>query len=170
MKNEENNYVVYKHTCPNGKVYIGITKGSPEGRWSNGFGYNYNYLFFSDIVKYGWDNIEHEILVTKLDKKVAQELEKSFILKHRSNDINFGYNIICGKDSHPRTLDIRQRISESMPNKIPVAKYDLNGNFIAEYKSTREAYRQTGVRNDYISRACKNNSIAGGYRWKYVNK
>lgn len=29
-------YVVYKHTCPNGKVYIGITSQKPEHRWKKG--------------------------------------------------------------------------------------------------------------------------------------
>ena len=29
-------YSVYKHTAPNGKVYIGITSRKPEYRWNNG--------------------------------------------------------------------------------------------------------------------------------------
>lgn len=29
-------YTVYKHTSPNGKVYIGITKLSVERRWQEG--------------------------------------------------------------------------------------------------------------------------------------
>lgn len=28
-------YCVYKHTSPNGKVYIGITKKKPNDRWEN---------------------------------------------------------------------------------------------------------------------------------------
>lgn len=28
----ENNYVVYRHTSPSGKVYIGITSKKPEKR------------------------------------------------------------------------------------------------------------------------------------------
>ena len=32
-------YSVYKHTFPNGKVYIGITKQNPLKRWRNGTGY-----------------------------------------------------------------------------------------------------------------------------------
>ena len=33
------NFIVYKHTSPNGKVYIGITKQNPKQRWGNGSGY-----------------------------------------------------------------------------------------------------------------------------------
>lgn len=29
------NYSVYKHTAPNGKIYIGITSMKPENRWNN---------------------------------------------------------------------------------------------------------------------------------------
>ena len=34
-----NNYCVYKHTSPSGKVYVGITKLKPKYRWNNGKGY-----------------------------------------------------------------------------------------------------------------------------------
>ena len=39
------NYTVYKHTSPIGKVYIGITKMNPIRRWSNGKGYKKMYTF-----------------------------------------------------------------------------------------------------------------------------
>lgn len=51
-------YYVYKHTVPNGKVYIGITKQNPSKRWLNGLGYKHSTYFFNAIVKYGWLNIE----------------------------------------------------------------------------------------------------------------
>lgn len=34
-----NNYCVYKHTSPSGKVYIGITNQKPTRRWREGEGY-----------------------------------------------------------------------------------------------------------------------------------
>lgn len=34
-----NNYCVYKHTSPSGKVYVGITELKPKYRWNNGKGY-----------------------------------------------------------------------------------------------------------------------------------
>jgi hypothetical protein len=57
-----NTYIVYKHTnLINNKVYIGITKygDDPNRRWKNGMGYDYNKKFFSDIIKFGWDNFSH---------------------------------------------------------------------------------------------------------------
>ena len=62
-------YSVYKHTSPNGKVYIGITSRKPEQRWSNGYGYVKNKHFTHAINKYGWENIKHEILFSNLTKE-----------------------------------------------------------------------------------------------------
>ena len=47
-------YCVYKHTSPNGMVYIGITRQNPIKRWMNGKGYSYNTYFYNAILKYGW--------------------------------------------------------------------------------------------------------------------
>ena len=63
-------YTVYKHTCPNGKVYIGITKQKPERRWGiNGRGYKENEYFYRAIQKYGWQNIKHEIIAEGLTEE-----------------------------------------------------------------------------------------------------
>lgn len=61
-------YTVYKHTSPNGKVYIGITKLSVERRWQEGKNYKTSNHFNNAIKKYGWDNIKHEILFTGLSR------------------------------------------------------------------------------------------------------
>lgn len=92
-----NNYIVYKHTCPNGKVYIGITGTSFESRCGCG-GYNYrkNTLFYRAIQKYGWGNILHEILFTGLTKEQAEAKEIEFIAMYRSNNPEYGYNISSG--------------------------------------------------------------------------
>ena len=42
-------YVVYKHTSPNGLVYIGITCQRPTRRWNGGNGYSYNHHFYDDV-------------------------------------------------------------------------------------------------------------------------
>lgn len=73
------NYTVYIHTSPIGKVYIGITKMNPIRRWANGLGYKNCSHFFNAILKYGWDNIRHEILFTGLSKEEAEQKEIEFI-------------------------------------------------------------------------------------------
>ena len=68
--------MVYKHTAPNGKVYIGITGFDPKYRWLNGRGYSMQSVFFNAIVKYGWINFKHEILFTDLTKEDALDKEE----------------------------------------------------------------------------------------------
>lgn len=90
-------YCVYKHTCPNGKVYIGITSQKPSHRWlSDGRGYSHNEHFYRAILRYGWDNIKHEILFDNLSRHDACKIEISLIEKHRSNNPQYGYNLSSG--------------------------------------------------------------------------
>lgn len=89
-------YTVYKHTSPVSKVYIGITKMNPIRRWANGLGYKNCTHFFNAILKYGWNNIKHEILFTGLTQEEAEYKERELIKKYNSNNPNFGYNIQLG--------------------------------------------------------------------------
>ena len=98
-------YSLYKHTFPNGKVYIGITSQDPEKRWENGKGYlrlnkdgePMQKKMYSAIKKYGWKNISHEILVTTDSKHEIEDLERKYITEiYHSNKKEFGYNIDCG--------------------------------------------------------------------------
>lgn len=52
-----------------------------------------------------------------------------------------------------------------------VNQYTLDGHYVATYKSTYEAHRQTGVHQGNIVQCCLGNpnySHAGGFIWKYV--
>lgn len=92
-------YSVYRHTSPNGKVYIGITSKKPEYRWNGGRGYWQNKHFTNAIMRYGWDNFKHEILATGLEKSAACDLERAMIAYHKSNDPNHGYNNSIGGEN-----------------------------------------------------------------------
>lgn len=85
-------YSIYKHTAPNGKVYIGQTKLPLYKRWVNGSGYSNQTVFYKDILAFGWDNIKHEVLEEVATKEEAKERERYYILKYRSNEPEYGYN------------------------------------------------------------------------------
>lgn len=86
-------YSVYRHTCPNGKVYIGLTKGRPEKRWGvDGRGYKTQQHFYRAIQKYGWDNIKHEVLYTGLTQEEACITERQLIRHYNSTNPEHGYN------------------------------------------------------------------------------
>lgn len=93
---EERNYTVYKHTSPSGKIYIGMTCQKPKRRWKNGNGYSHNKYFTNAINKYGWDNFTHEILFENLTQEEAEQMEIELIKLHKSNNLDFGYNIQNG--------------------------------------------------------------------------
>ena len=61
------------------------------------------------------------------------------------------------------------RIAPYCPNKKyipkPVCQYTPDWTFVAEYPSATTAERICGVHN--VSRACRKDMCAGGYRWKY---
>lgn len=93
------NYTVYKHTTPCGKCYIGITGRNPLKRWQNGRGYTSNDHFFRAIIKYGWENIQHEILFENLSKEEAEQKEIEMIAFYKSDIPSYGYNIQHGGNS-----------------------------------------------------------------------
>ena len=99
QEREKMAYTVYKHTSPSGKVYIGITSSSVNRRWQNGKGYRQNKHFYSAILKYGWDNFDHEIVCTNLSSNEAFEMEKLLIRFYNSTDRRFGYNQSTGGES-----------------------------------------------------------------------
>ena len=47
---------------------------------------------WNDIIKYGWNNIQHEIIKDNLTKKEALKLERRLI--EEENSIKNGYNRI----------------------------------------------------------------------------
>lgn len=109
MKTEKK-YIVYKHTCPNKKVYIGVTCRNPSYRWNNGKGY-IGQMFYNAILKYGWDNIKHEILFDSLTKEEAEAKEVELIAAYKSNQREHGYNISSGGENiHNGAFKYRDKI------------------------------------------------------------
>lgn len=96
MKNL-NNYSVYRHTAPSGKVYVGITKHKNiNRRWLKGLGYKKAGIFRFAIEKYGWDNIKHEVLLTNISESEAKYAEKYLIKWYKIHKMS--YNLTDGGD------------------------------------------------------------------------
>ena len=108
-----NNYCVYKHTTPSGKVYIGITYQRLTKRWKNGRGYEGCTAFYRAIQKYGWANIKHEILAENLEKDAACEMEQRLIAELKSYDPEHGYNLTMGGEHYEPTQAWRDALSKS---------------------------------------------------------
>lgn len=93
-----NNYKIYCHVFPNGKRYVGQTKQEVNKRFgSNGINYAKDcpYLW-NAIQKYGWENVEHIVLLEGLTAEEANFWEQEYIKEYRSNERQFGYNLTSG--------------------------------------------------------------------------
>ena len=91
QENIKDIYCVYIHKFPNNKVYIGMTSDIVK-RWNNGFGYKNNEKMFEDIINYGWNNIEHNIIAENLSYNEAIKVESDKIKEFKSFDEKYGYN------------------------------------------------------------------------------
>jgi len=99
MQKQANTYVVYKHTSPSNKSYIGYTKNidrrSGEHEKANGS----NPAFHNAVKLYGWDTIQTEILADNLTEIEAKSLEIYYIKKLDTLVPN-GYNLTKGGDGN----------------------------------------------------------------------
>ena len=89
----ENNFIVYRHTTPNGKMYVGVTSRPLNERCGkDGRKYKCQPYFFRAIQKYGWDNIKHEVLMEGLTEEQASLAEQLFIYYWDLTNRDKGYN------------------------------------------------------------------------------
>ena len=87
-------------------------------------------------------------------KETRRKMSESRIGKHFSEE-------------HKKKLS-EARIGNHNRPQTPVLQYSKNGEFIAEYPSTKEAERQTGCNQGHICHCCKGKyKSTGGFIWKY---
>ena len=111
-------YIIYKHTTPSDKVYIGQTCQSPNKRFGhNGYGYRGSTLFYNAIQKYGWSNIKHEILFKDLTREEANKIEAELISEYCSNEKEFGYNLQSGGNNYFISDETKSKISKAHVGK-----------------------------------------------------
>lgn len=133
---ELNKYTVYVHTFPNGKKYVGITCSEPiELRWANGKGYYGHKKMREAIEEFGWENVTHQIIESKLTQSEACEMEKQLIQKLKTNDEKYGYNgkpggnankAYANVETKSKIIQIKIENSEYSNLKKQAYKHDMN--------------------------------------------
>ena len=68
------------------------------------------------------------------------------------------------------SLNLSEIDNMKFSGKRKVKQYDLNGNFIKEYKSLKEAADAVGTKWQNIQAACLRNGTSRGYEWVYVEE
>lgn len=143
--------VVYKHIFPDGKIYIGQTKFSDyERRWAGGYGY-INQPVFKIIQKFGWENIEHEILFNDGIECNEFILEQEYIKLYKSDESKYGYNY----NFHNKRKNKKCRCIEL--NKI--------FNSLSDASEFIYGHRWSGAQ---ISKSCKNGIEVSGYHFEFI--
>lgn len=96
-------FYVYSMTSPSGKRYIGITdsleRRKSEHQRSIGKSKGKNLKIVNAIRKYGFDNMNFEMVCIVFNEKQAKKVEQLLIKRYDS--FNNGYNLTWGGDSNP---------------------------------------------------------------------
>lgn len=186
---------VYKRTCPNGKVYIGITKRTLEERM--GAGYQNNRAFALDIIKYGKDKIVSEVLEEHENYDTAIERELYYIQLYKevcynkigntkrqySSTTVAAQSIVHSTTSTESHTQSPQRKEHIVPlttkpqdrHTCPISVYDLKGNYITTYPTAKIAAQELKINNGDIISCCKGVKADGkakyqvkGYVFRYA--
>lgn len=117
--------IIYKHTSPSGKSYIGQTKYSLKERFKQHIieanNKESDYMFHQAIRKYGSENFKSEILEIIEDYNDIDEREKYWISYY--DTFNNGYNMTEGGYGRPfgwnHSEETKQKLSDLRKGKEP---------------------------------------------------
>lgn len=155
MANVKEKFIVYLHTAPNGKRYVGITCQKPENRYGrNGNGYKYM-LFGKAIAKYGWENILHEVVFEGLSREDACKKEQELIKEYKTHNPKYGYNCTFGGDYFVFTKEAKKR--NSIAKKLYFSKEE---NRVKKSEIMKELYSNHPEIKQKISDAHKGKKLS----------
>lgn len=166
MEAEKNliKYIVYKTTCiKNNKIYIGVHKLFINkndyyigcGIFSNKkIPKNNNTLFAKAVRKYGVNNFKREILYEFDNIEDALKMEEKLVNKSflKRKDV---YNIALGGGYPPHLYK-------------KVYQYDINGNFLNEFNSIKEAAIFLNEKYLTVGTSIRKKHLCKGYIWSYT--
>ena len=175
-------YYVYLHKKPNGTIfYVGKGKGKRayETRGRNKYWkrivnkYGYNVIIFKDnITEEKAFDLEMELIeAIGLDKLTNQTVGGDGISGFNHSEETkrkIGLANSGGSSwTKGKRLSKKHRSKIGKGNSKKVHQYDIEGQFIAEYKSASEAVKKTGIKGIY--RVCLGvDNSAKGYKFKYI--
>ena len=182
---------VYKHTFPNGAVYIGRTNMKPEDRWLNGWGYKSCPLMFAAILQFGWVNVKHEILVDNITEEESKVIESKEIALHSASCTVYNLHSVPPQSiaqenahfidpsttitNHPHNVSTMKHHKEyiiPLVNKpeglrnCPISVYTSDGTFICTYPSAKIASQELGVNHGDLISCCKGVKSDGKPRYQ----
>lgn len=127
---------IYRHTCPEGKAYVGQTRYTWQERAGTIPARSYSSRFRSAIVRFGWDSFSHEVLEEGAFSFSELLQRESFWIKELKSYLpEFGYNTAPGSV-------VLDEISEQVKFEI-ISFYETN--------SLRETEEKFAISSGIIS-------------------
>lgn len=112
----------------------------------------------------------HRLVWEAFNGQIPENMQVNHINEIKSDNRLLNLNLMTAKEnSNWGTRN--ERVSKKKINgkcSKPVLQFDLQDNFIKEYPSTKQAERETGFNQGYITKCCNGKyKQAYGYKWKY---
>lgn len=150
-------WILYRHTSPSGKVYIGITSKSVNKRWNGGRGYK-TCIYFYNASKETRSKISNS---SKGRTHVCSEEARNKIRESHLRNI-----------ASYKSQEFRDKISKAVDyKKSKVSQFTLEGEYLRSFSSANEAEKFTSVSRGAILRCCKGKvKRAGNFIWRYYGK
>ena len=169
-------YIVYItiNLC-NGKFYIGVHRTNPE-TFDGYIGCGIyrasqatkDYVLHKAVRKYGYENFKRTIIKifpdTEEGRQQAFELEAILVSE----------TLLKSKTTYNTALGGRESTTEELMKTVYM--FDLNGNYLRSFKSSRDAASYIQPENQDSARAAIKNNCLGqtnssfGYFWSYTKK
>ena len=112
----------------------------------------------------------HRLVWSAFNGSIPEGLQVNHINEVKSDNRLSNLNLMTAKENSNWGTGIERRVKNLINGKKSksVLQFDLNDNFIKEYPSIRQVYRETGFAFQNISACCKGKlKQAYNFKWKY---
>lgn len=174
LSRESGIYIIFNSIT--GDYYIGSSEDTR--RRKNTHQYNMvtgkgggNVLLRKHAIKYGVDCFLF-LLIHKVPKGTLSDAELFWI-----NSLSPFYNIhtkiarrpVMSEGGKKTVSDRSKNIRNNDVYKVPVMQYTVDGTFLKEWSSIKEATAGVGGAGGHISNSCRKGHPAFGFKWQYKN-
>lgn len=164
------NIGIYKITSPTNRIYIGQSVNIGK-RWNyhKGVFCKEQPKLYNSLKKHGWENHTKEVIETCLLEQLNEK--ETYWKQYYLDQVNGDWSKVLFCDLHdngagPRSEETKKKISES--TSVSVYQYDLQGNFIKEWKSGKEASIYLNISNGWVNKSANSNGDLTFHNFRFT--